>query len=459
MRFVLLAPFLAVCLCAAGGLSGPLRVDPGNPRYFTDGSGHTIYLTGSHTWNTVIDMRPANAGKSFNFDAFLDWVAGYGHNFIRLWTWELTNWNTRGNNPAHRERVQKLIVSPLPWARTGPGAALDGKPKFDLERFDDRYFRRLRSRAVKAGRRGFYVSVMLFEGWGLQFSPGAWAHHPMNPANNINGIDGDGNGDGSGVEVHTLENARITAIQERYIRKVIDTVNDLDNVLYEISNENHPPSTQWQYHMIRFIHEYEKRKLKQHPVGMTFQYKGGSNQALFDSPADWIAPNPEGGYRNHPPASDGSKVILSDTDHLWGIGGNADWAWKSFLRGLNPLFMDTYDGSVLGRPFDPRFEALRRTLGYTLRYARRMNLARVLPHGELSSSGYCLADPGREYLVFLPGGGSATVDLSAVSGTVAVEWFDPTKGKTTHADPVSGGARRPFTAPFRGSAVVYLKTE
>ena len=29
----------------------------------------------------------------------------------------------------------------------------------------------------------------------------------------------------------------MTALQEAYVRKVIDTVNDLDNVLYEITNE------------------------------------------------------------------------------------------------------------------------------------------------------------------------------------------------------------------------------
>jgi hypothetical protein len=41
-------------------------------------------------------------------------------------------------------------------------------------------------------------------------------------------------------------------------------------------------------------------------------------------------------------------VILSDTDHLWCIGGNHSWVWKSFLRGLHPIFMDPYDGSILG---------------------------------------------------------------------------------------------------------------
>lgn len=40
--------------------------------------------------------------------------------------------------------------------------------------------------------------------------------------------------------------------------------------MYEISNENRPPSTAWQCKMIRFIHDDEKTLPKQHPVGMTF---------------------------------------------------------------------------------------------------------------------------------------------------------------------------------------------
>jgi hypothetical protein len=145
---------------------------------------------------------------------------------------------------------------------------------------------------------------------------------PFNLQNNINGIDGDPNKNGKGLQIYTLANKDVTTLQEAYVRKVIDTVNELDNVLYEISNENYPPSTEWQYYIIRYIKDYEKNKPQQHPVGMTFQYHGGKNQTLFESPADWISPNPEGGYRDDPPASDGKKVILNDTDHLWGIGGN-----------------------------------------------------------------------------------------------------------------------------------------
>src|SRR5690242_6729740 len=35
--------------------TGPLRVLASNPRYFTDGSGRAILLTGSHTWSNFQD--------------------------------------------------------------------------------------------------------------------------------------------------------------------------------------------------------------------------------------------------------------------------------------------------------------------------------------------------------------------------------------------------------------------
>jgi len=433
--------------------TGPLRVHPDNPRYFTDGSGKAIYLTGSHTWPNLVDIGPGDPPLEFDFTAYLDFLERLNHNFTRMWTWEPVTWDVKWG-----DRHERCTVAPQPFARTGPGEALDGKPKFDLAKYDASYFDRLRSRVLAAGERGMYVSVMLFEGWAMQFSEGAWQSHPFHPANNVNQIDGDANGDGMGLEVHTLANRAVTALQEAYVRKVVDTLGDLDNVLYEISNENHPPSTEWQYHVIDYIHEYEKKKPKQHPVGMTFQYKGGSNRTLFESPAEWISPNPEGGYRDDPPASDGTKVILSDTDHLWGIGGNQAWVWKSFLRGMNPLFMDPYDGVVLGNRFDPKWDPIRKSLGYTLRLANEMDLASMTPQNDLASTGYCLANAaaGGEYLVYLPEGGDVTVELSATPGTLNVRWLDPTAGNCKPGGTTPGGAIRRFTAPLRGDAVLVL---
>ncbi len=440
------------------GAQGTLRVSRINPRYFTDKSGKAVYLTGSHTWNNLVDMSAAEPPERFDFPAYVQWMKRYNHNFMRLWAWELVNWNTQGNR---EKKAQVHSVFPQPWMRTGPGKALDGKPKFNLKKHDPVYFKRLKERVKLAAEHDIYVSVMLFEGWGLQFSPSAFLNHPFHPANNINGINGDGNSDGSGVEIHALADEAITALQEAYIKEVVQTVNSFDNILYEISNENHPPSTKWQYHMIRFIKDLEKKLPKQHPVGMTFQYKGGSNSTLFQSPADWISPNPHGGYRDNPPPSDGAKVIITDTDHLWGIGGNHQWVWKSFLRGLNPIFMDPYKCSVLRRSFDPAWaEPLRRSMGYTLKFADRMDLIHMVPEPKLASTGYCLANRGKEYLVYLPRGREVAVDLKGCSGSYKTEWFDPVSGKSKKAEPVEGGGKVSLRSPFGTSgAVLYFKLQ
>ncbi|MBM4083536.1 MAG: hypothetical protein FJ272_02005 [Planctomycetes bacterium] len=52
----------------------------------------------------------------------------------------------------------------------------------------------------------------------------------------------------------------------------------------------------------------------------------------------------------------------------------------------------------------------------------------MTPRNDLASTQYCLADPGKEYLVYLPEGGEVTVDLTAASRTLAVEWFNPRTG-------------------------------
>ncbi len=440
---------LEVLLMTHSTAAGPLRVHPDNRRYLTDGSGRAVLLVGSHTWNNLQDMGEVDPPPAFEWEAYLDFLSQHNHNFVRLWRWELTIWDTRANQGNRHH-----FCAPHPWPRTGPGEALDGKPKFDLSRFDDAYFARLRKRVASAGERGIYVSIMLFEGWGLQFVEDGWRAHPFSPGNNVNGIGSDPNGDGKGLEVHELADPQMTAVQEAYVRHVIDTVNDLDNVLYEISNENHPPSTEWQYHMIRFIHEYEDTKPKQHPVGMTFQYRGGSNQTLFESPADWVSPNPEGGYNDAPPAADGSKVIINDTDHLWGIGGNQAWVWKSLCRGLNPIFMDPYDGRILAT--DDKWEPVRQALGHARAVAERIDLAHLQPMDALASTGFCLANPGREYVVYLPVKAAVTVDLTDAAGSLSVEWTDATTGETAPAAPIEGGGQVKLGCPVDGDAVLRL---
>ncbi len=437
-------PGPAATALQAAPATGPLRVHPANPRYFADGSGRAVYLTGSHVWQNLKDIGPTDPPPAFDFNGYLDMMESTGQNFIRLWTWDLSRSQVDiGVTPW----LGSQYVLHFPWPRTGPGTALDGKPKFDLGAFNPAYFDRLRSRIVAARDRGIYVSIMLFEGWALHSADGAWrwGGHPFHASNNINGINGNPNGDGYGTEIQTLPGpAGVNAVQKAYVRKVIDTVNDLDNVLYEVANESGNHSTAWQYDMIDSIKSYQAGKPRQHPVGMTFQWGAlgaGSNADLFNSPADWISPNTE-------LVSDGSKVVLHDTDHINPWETDPAYVWRTFMRGGNPIVMDHHDGA--------KWDPIRRAMGHARSYAGRANLAATTPQGGLSSTGFCLAAPGSEYLVYQPGSGGFTLDVQP--GTYAFEWFNVGTGTVAGTGSVTApGGGQTFTPPFGGKAVLYLK--
>ena len=467
---VVFGPHSSNSQAAIAAASGPLFVDPDNPRYFTDGTMingkyRVVFLTGSHTWCNFMDCddNPSIPAK-FDYTAYLDFLKSKNHNFFRLWRAE----NARGG-----EAGDNFWFAPMPYQRSNTCCAFDGGNKFDLSHFNQAYFDRMRQRIIQAGDQGIYVSIMLFDGWSVESKFGGhepWKGHPYKLSNNVNNINGDVNNDGQGGETHTLANSQVTALQEAYVRKVIDTVDDLDNVLYEISNESPANSEQWQYHMINYVRNYEAGKPQQHPVGMTWEWPNDAklNQDLYNSPADWISPGGAGNLDTYsPPVTDGSKVILADTDHLCGICGSRQWVWKSFTRGENPIFMDIYDiaTSSRGMPFsNPNEVEIRNNLGYVRSYATRMNLTAMLPtsNTSLCSTGYCLRRAvanGAEYLVYRPASsGNITVDLSATSSSkvLSVEWFNPVTGATLAGGTVNGGASRSFTPPFSNDAVLYI---
>ncbi|MCG7849589.1 MAG: hypothetical protein MIO93_10485, partial [ANME-2 cluster archaeon] len=78
------------------------------------------------------------------------------------------------------------------------------------------------------------------------------------------------------------------------------------------------------------------------------------------------------------------------------------------------------------------------------------------PYDGEKAEGFAVADPGNEYVVYLPSGGYITIDLSDVSGTLSVEWYNPHTGKYQGQTTVEGGAPRAFTAPDTNDWVLYL---
>jgi hypothetical protein len=98
-------------------------------------------------------------------------------------------------------------------------------------------------------------------------------------------------------------------------------------------------------------------------------------------------------------------------------------------------------------------------MGRALDFANRMNLATMTPQPALCSTTYCLADASgadAEILVYLPSGGTTTVNLGAASGTFNVEWRNAATNAVVSGGTTTGGATRSFTAPFTGDAILYI---
>ena len=481
-----------VAYFAAGQLSAqslvrfPIRPITGelkpsnNPRYFTSSNGRPLILTGSQTWNTFQDWGTDGSPQTLNFSAFVKFLVAHGANFTLLWTVELPKFCSM---PTTATTPPDFTVSPMPWLRTGPGKATDGGLKFDLKKFNPRFFARLRARVQTLDKAGIYAGVYLFTGEFLNVFRCPTDGYPFTGANNVDGV-GDGYVSGSrgiGSITMTASNA-ISAFQDAYVDKVIDTLNDLPNVLWIVSEEAPGGSLWWNKHIIAHIRTYEARKPHQHPVGLATLI-GTPDAILYNSDADWVAP----AARISPAESCGTgkpacKVNVNDSDHsYWEIWNdtpqqNRNYVWENFLNGSHVLFMDPYlvyypreNRNLCGSPTDgicstpdKRWENLRDNLGYIRKYSLKLNFANVTPQGDLSSTRYCLAQTpsaGAEYLVYAPFGGKFTVDLSAMpaSRTLKSEWFNPSTGSVIEGRTIpAGSAAQGFTPPFSGDAVLYL---
>ena len=459
----------------------PLRPSR-NPHYFEDASGNPIILCGSQTWNTLQDWGTDGAVQALDFDAFVTFLKAHGHNFTLLWRTELPRFS---NLPVTATNPPDFTVSPHPWMRTGPGLATDGGPRFDLTKFDSAYFERLRTRVSALDRAGIYAGVYLFTGeWLLRFRSGTDGY-PFSGPNNINGVDDGYHGgaaeNGLASVTMTATNA-ITDLQDAYVRKTVDTLNDLPNVLWIVSEEAPMKSTWWNAHLISLIRAYEQGKANQHPIGYA-ALESPPDSILYDSDADWVAPtawlSPSGSCGSGHPAC---KVNVNDSDHsyfgMWRDPPqrNRNYAWENFTAGNQVLFMDPYVVHYprenrnlcllpvhgIGSKPDGRWDNFRDNLGHLLRYSRKLNLAYAAASNSLSSTKHCLAQTppvGAEYLVYAPAGGTFTVDLSAMPSSrhLAVEWFNPVTGQTVKEGAVAAGSSaQQFNPPFDGDAVLYL---
>lgn len=197
----------------------PLRRHPTNPKLF-ELQGRPLALIACTEHYGAVMNRP------FDARAYLDDTAERGLTLTRLFT--LFRELQSALNPYSTCKPESTeYISP--FTRTGPGAACDGLPRYDLDRLNGEFYDRLHGFLSLAQDRGIVVEVVLLSN---TYAPDVWALNPLHAANNINGTE-----EILWPEYLSTRHPRLLARQREHVERIVRTTRDFPNVIYEVCNE------------------------------------------------------------------------------------------------------------------------------------------------------------------------------------------------------------------------------
>lgn len=243
---------------------------------------------------------------------------------------------------------------------------------------------------------------------------------------------------------------RLVYYQRRFVDRLLAETAPYGHVLYELDNETDQASENW------FLYWAEYIKGRTGAVvatnwGISDETLGRTAlvdmKSYHERSADTITPE----------RLALNKVIVADADTEC---DNLDaesarrLAWQAFVRGGHWNDFVCFGTAYPDAAKADFYEKLLRFLE-----ERAVPFWEMTPEDGLVTGGESLAKAGSHYLVYLPEGGEATVDLGAAEpGVVFVaEWYDPAEGAYHGRAEVAGGGKQRFTPPFAGEAVLYLQ--
>ncbi|MCI0534711.1 MAG: glycoside hydrolase family 5 protein, partial [Verrucomicrobiales bacterium] len=250
VMLVMLAPSLAT-------KSAPIQLHRENPHYFLWRGKPTILITAGEHYGAVLNL-------DFDYVRYLDELNARRFNLTRIFSGTyrevVGSFNITGNTLA--PTAGRFIC---PWSRSETAGAADGGNKFDLSKWDEAYFDRLKDFITQAAERGVAVELVFFC---TMYDDTVWNVSPMNARNNING--------GGAVrreEVFGGGNNELLAVQKAAVQKMVAELNDFDNLYYEVCNEPYERgglTKEWNDQIIATIREAEAALPKRHLVAQGF---------------------------------------------------------------------------------------------------------------------------------------------------------------------------------------------
>jgi len=410
-----------------------LALHPKNPHYFIYHNKPTIMITSGEHYGAVL-----NTG--FDFISYLAELASDGLNLTRTFSGSY-------HEPGNAFNISNNTLAPpsekfiCPWSRSAEPGFMSGGNKFDLEKWDEDYFNRLKSFIKTAQQRGIIVEFTFFCPF---YEDSQWLLSPMNTINNINGV-----GAIARTEVYTLDkNGRLLGVQEKMVQKIVNELKEFDNIIYEICNEPYfgGVTLAWQQHIAGIISKAESKFSAKHLISQNI----ANGHSKIEKPFDEVSV-----FNFHyamPPVAVAMNYHLNKAigDNETGFRGNTDSAyrmeaWRFILAGgalynnLDYSFAAGYEKGDYKYPATQPgggSETLRKQLSYLKRFIESFDFINMRPDSTAITGGLptnaisqVLSEPGKQYAIYLYRGERVNLELLLPEGDYECEWLNTLTGK------------------------------
>jgi len=444
-----------------------LAVSPGG--HYITYNGQTLMLIG--------DSGTQCAAQNSNLD-HREWIDDcYDRGIRAVHVWAFIAARQKQDGSVIEDRWGYVYPDITPWARHTSGPlAKDQKYQWNLQAWDEgsegdftHYWPRMRDMASYAKSKDMVLGVTVFTGWA---KPGQepWEYHPFKTDNggHLSSASDAVIIESPGTEVWqqtwsgSWSNAKKTQwLWEQLCIKLIDDLGSIGNVFFVFFDEHSYSDGNMENHFRDFFRNRGQIWMDQNAMRSSVDLVMSSTFGGDDKNADAVSGftgSPARPYfflEGHPYMGDGVRTAI----------------WTFSVGGGNYFFHGDYDQEtvttgIMGYdPYVPGGDKgmyKRDWLGDASRLFNEhiVDLDSMAPHNELCDSGaYCLADPGREYVVYSSSGSSFNVDLSAGAGeTFACRFYDPSNGNFQSTFQRTGGGVEAFTKPDSSDWALHMVT-
>jgi hypothetical protein len=395
--------------------------------------------------------------RAFN-EAFMDKLVAGGVDYFRIWF----NWGavTSPDGASLPDNWDRHILTP--WERTGPGNSADGKPKLNLDRFNQQYLDLISQFMSYAKSKGLVVQAMLLDCWhaGFGLKYGFADLDFFAAQNNVNGVS-------FSTEAEWLNTGgRVWDYNRAFVKKVVETIGGYDNIVWETCNEMKAADTSTfassaahPFHkaVAQAIHEAEQAA--GHPRHLVMPVDLPEHRTV----AGHRTPTNGGGSEESIEAMHGRLAgaqwawnvpLITDNDCCPGEP-DADFvrrkAWAALTAGAH---IDVFNNEMFTKTVVGNQNTTKgiRYVGYLRKFLgdRGIDLAGFSPFDGAASAGWTLARGNTEYIVYLDG--ASSVSIGSLPAAFNAWWFNPRDGTSQAA---SGGPS--FAAPSGGDWVLHVR--